>query len=144
MNRVTFRQACLEDIPAMSTIRLAVTENALSDPNRITQQMYEDYLDLLGRGWVAEVNGEITGFCYADKVRASIWALFMSSEFEGQGHARQLLTLATEWLFALGHSQVQLSTGAGTRAARFYAAQGWTQDRCEGNDLFYSLAREAA
>ena len=44
MNRVIFRQACLEDIPAMSKIRLAVTENALSDPSRITQQMYEDYL----------------------------------------------------------------------------------------------------
>lgn len=28
----------------MSKIRLAVTENALSDPSRITQQMYEDYL----------------------------------------------------------------------------------------------------
>jgi GNAT superfamily N-acetyltransferase len=144
MTRVTFRQACREDIPAMSKIRLAVTENALSDPNRITQQMYEDYLDLLGRGWVAEVNGEMTGFCYADKVHASIWALFMSPEFEGQGHARQLLKLATEWLFGLGHPQVQLSTGTGTRADRFYAAQGWTQDRREGNDAFYSLAREAS
>jgi hypothetical protein len=30
----------------MSRIRFSVTENVLSDPGRITRQMYEDYLDL--------------------------------------------------------------------------------------------------
>lgn len=104
--------------------------------------MYEDYLALLGRGWVAEVNGEITGFCYADKVHSSIWALFMSPQYEGQGHARQLLKLATAWLFEQGHQVVRLSTGIGTRAERFYVIQGWTEERVEGNDAFYSLAKE--
>jgi GNAT superfamily N-acetyltransferase len=135
-----FRLAHPRDIPAMSKIRLAVTENALRDPGRITQQMYEDYLELLGRGWVSEIDGEITGFCYADKFQSSIWALFISPEFEGRGHAKQLLKLATEWLFEQGHQAVQLSTGKGTRAERFYAAQGWKQERIEGNDTFYLLA----
>jgi len=40
------------DIPAMSRIRLAVTENMLSDPGKVTLQMYHDYLQQLGRGWV--------------------------------------------------------------------------------------------
>jgi hypothetical protein len=48
------RQAEHRDIPAMSRIRLAVTENVLSNPARVTQQMYEDYLERSGRGWVAE------------------------------------------------------------------------------------------
>lgn len=143
MSDVTFRQAERQDIAAMSRIRLAVTENALADPDRITQKMYEDYLELLGRGWVAEVDGEITGFCYADKPHASIWALFIAPEYEGQGQARQLLKLATAWLFEQGHQVAQLSTGAGTRAERFYTLQGWTRDRLEGNGAFYSLAKNS-
>ncbi len=123
----------------MSTIRLVVRENVLSDPSRITPQMYEDYLDLLGRGWVAEIDGVIAGFCYANKTDASIWALFMSPEYEGRGLARQLLMMAVEWLFELGHEIVRLSTGSGTRADRFYAAQGWTLERIKGNDSYYLL-----
>jgi GNAT superfamily N-acetyltransferase len=90
---VTYRQAHADDIPAMSTIRLAVRENVLSNPARITRQMYEDYLDALGRGWVAEIGGEIVGFSYADKTDSSIWALFISPEYEGKGLAKQLLHL---------------------------------------------------
>lgn len=134
-----FRRATAQDIPAMSKIRLAVRENVLSDPSRITQKMYEDYLDLLGRGWVAEIDGVIAGFCYANKTNASIWALFMSPEYEGRGLARQLLNMAVDWLFEQGHEIVRLSTGSGTRADRFYAAQGWTLERIEGNDTYYLL-----
>jgi hypothetical protein len=46
----------------MSRIRLAVTENVLSDPGRITGGMYEDYLEKSGRAWVAEDRGEIGSF----------------------------------------------------------------------------------
>jgi GNAT superfamily N-acetyltransferase len=134
-----FRQATTADIPAMSKIRLSVTENVLSDPSRITQQMYEDYLELLGRGWVAEVDGEVAGFSYANSTDASIWALFISPEYEGRGLAKRLLTMAVSWLFEQGWPQVRLSTGAGTRADRFYAAQGWLKERIERNDVFYRL-----
>lgn len=57
----------------MSRIRLSVTENVLSDPGRITRQMYEDYLESSGRGWVAEIEGEVAAFSYADKHEGSIW-----------------------------------------------------------------------
>jgi GNAT superfamily N-acetyltransferase len=135
-----FRQATSDDIPAMSKIRLAVRENVLSDPSRITVQMYEDYLELRGRGWVAEVDGTIAAFCYANSTNSTIWALFVASEYEGQGLAKQLLGMATEWLFAEGQEFVRLSTAAGTRADRFYASQGWTRERVEGNEAFYALA----
>jgi GNAT superfamily N-acetyltransferase len=136
-----FRRANSQDIPAMSKIRLAVSENILSDPSRITEQMYEDYLELLGRGWVAEVDGVVVGFCYANKTNSSIWALFIAKQFEGQGIAKHLLNLAVSWLFEQGQEFVRLSTGAETRADRFYASQGWTRERVEGQDAFYLYAK---
>lgn len=40
-----FWRARQADIAAMSRIRLSVSENVLSDPARVTLQMYEDYLE---------------------------------------------------------------------------------------------------
>jgi GNAT superfamily N-acetyltransferase len=139
-----FRRANSYDIPAMSKIRLTVGENILSDPSRVTEQMYEDYLELLGRGWVAEVDGSVAGFCYANRTNSSIWALFISQEYEGRGIAKQLLNIAVRWLFEQGQEFVRLSTGAETRADRFYASQGWTRERVDGNEVFYLLGRANA
>jgi GNAT superfamily N-acetyltransferase len=136
-----FRRATSNDIPAMSRIRLSVTENTLSDPTRITHAMYEDFLDVSGRGWVAEIDGEIVAFCYADKVDASIWALFVSPGHEGRGFGQALLELAVDWLFALGHETIHLSTGADTRADRFYARQGWTRGPLSAGNIGYTLRR---
>jgi GNAT superfamily N-acetyltransferase len=139
-----FRQAAPADIPAMAAIRLAVTENVLSDPGRITHAMYEDYLDATGRGWVAEIDGAIVAFSYADKDKGSIWALFVHPGHEGRGLASVLLRLATDWLFGLGHDAVTLTTGAGTRADRFYARQGWRRTPLDATDIAYTLARPTA
>lgn len=136
------RTATQDDIAAMSAIRLAVVENRLSDPARITRQMYEDYLDALGRSWVALSDGEIVGFSSADKTDASIWALFVAPGQEGRGIGQTLLALATGWLFDNGHDTVKLSTGANTRADRFYAAQGW-QRSTQGRDACFTLKRRA-
>jgi GNAT superfamily N-acetyltransferase len=121
----TFRQASVHDIPAMSRIRLSVNENRLRDPTRITPQMYADFLEKDGRGWVAQVDGEIVAFSYANRIDGSIWALFVDPRFEGQGLGKQLLSLATDWLFSLGFRRVTLSTGTLTRAAQFYTRLGW-------------------
>jgi len=125
---VVCRQASVADIPAMSRIRIAVRENALSNPARITETMYRDYLEALGRGWVAELDGEIIGFSYADRTDASIWALFVDPAHEGLGAGKQLLGLAAHWLFEIGNDEIRLGTAANTRADRFYAAQGWTRE----------------
>jgi GNAT superfamily N-acetyltransferase len=136
-----FRRATSADIPAMSRIRLCVTENTLSDPTRITHEMYEDFLDKAGRGWVAENDGEILAFCYADKVNASIWALFVSPGHEGCGLGQSLLKLAVDWLFQIGHDCIHLTTGANTRADRFYSEQGWTRAPVSATNIGYSLPR---
>jgi GNAT superfamily N-acetyltransferase len=138
----TYRRATLADIPAMSRIRLAVRENALSNPARITEAMYVDYLDALGRGWVAEEAGEIIGFSYADRTDGSIWALFVDPRREGEGAGKRLLRLAVDWLFETGHGEVRLGTQAHTRADRFYAAQGWTREEMKDDvEARYRLRR---
>jgi GNAT superfamily N-acetyltransferase len=140
---LVFRQAARRDIPAMSRIRLSVTENVLSDPGRVTLQMYEDFLDKSGRGWVAEDDGEVVAFCYADKDQGAIWALFVHPGHQGRGIAKALLGLAVDWLFGLGHARIRLSTGANTRADRFYAAQGWRRDPAGATEIAYSLTKPA-
>ena len=139
-----FRQATIDDILAMSHIRMAVTENVLRDPSRVTPQMYEDFLDKSGRGWVAEKQGEVVAFCYADKANASIWALFVRPGEEGQGLARTLLQLAVDWLFELGHDCIHLSTTPNTRADRFYAAQGWLRTPGDASEVHFTLSKAPA
>lgn len=144
MHTALFRQATRADIPAMSAIRLSVTENVLRDPSRVTLAMYEDYLEAAGRGWVAEIDGAVVAFSYADRHQGSIWALFVSPGYEGHGLAKRLLALATGWLFALGHRSVTLTTSAGTRADRFYARQGWHARLLSATEVEYTLAHDSA
>lgn len=122
-----FREARLEDIPALSEVRLSVKENVLSNPQRITRGMYETYLSEVGKGWLCEADGEVVGFSVASLRDASIWALFVRPQHEGRGIGRRLLHLATRWLFENGVSSISLSTAVGTRADRWYERQGWTR-----------------
>ena len=83
----------------MSEIRLLVTENVLRDPNKVTLQMYHDYLERDGRAWVAEIDHKLIGFSYAAHHDNSIWALFVDPEYEGLGAGK-----ACDYLFACGAS----------------------------------------
>ncbi|NLR74405.1 GNAT family N-acetyltransferase [Leeia sp. IMCC25680] len=112
----------------MSRIRLSVTENVLSRPDRITHDMYVDHLERLGRSWVCEQSQHIIGFASACVTDHSIWALFVHPTQEGQGAGQHLLALACDWLFTQGAPVIRLSTTPGTRADRFYQAQGWQRD----------------
>ncbi len=126
----------------MSAIRLAVTENRLSDPSRVTPAMYHDYLERLGRSWVCEADGAIAGFAAADKLEASIWALFVSPQHEGLGIGKGLLALMVDYLFSLGHDKVVLATSADTRADTFYTSQGWERGKMKNDvEVGYSLSR---
>jgi len=136
-----FRKAAVADIPQMTRIRLAVTENVLHDPTQITPQMYADFLEKDGRGWVALVDGDVVAFSYANWIDGSIWALFVDPRFEGQGLGKQLLSLATDWLFSLGFRRVTLSTGTHTRAAQFYIRLGWRLASSSAGDSVFVIDR---
>jgi GNAT superfamily N-acetyltransferase len=108
----------------MHRVRLAVRENTLSDPNRITESDYLAALDELGRTWVVEVSGEIAAFATGYK-SGSIWALFVHPDHEGRGYGKALHSAVVTWLWSLGHRRIWLTTGPGTRAERFYISKGW-------------------
>ena len=115
---VTIRLATQADIPAMHRVRLAVTENRLSDPSRVTLADYAPAISELGSGWVAEASGH----------RLSIWqhwALFVDPDHEGRGHGKALHSAMVSWLWAQGLRHLWLTTGLGTRAEAFYRALGW-------------------
>lgn len=156
MTPLTFRPATQADIPTLMVIRLAVTENVLSHPARVTPQMCADHLERLGRGWVcertveqgSEPHGgpgvEMIGFSYAAQADGSIWALFARPGSEGLGAGRELLRLASDWLFSQGHDTLTLSTQAHTRADAFYAAQGWARGQIkDATEVHFTLARPA-
>ncbi|ALD20519.1 GCN5 family acetyltransferase [Hymenobacter sp. DG25A] len=122
-----FREAQVDDIPQIMTVRLAVRENRLSDPSRVTAQDCEDYLKRRGKGWVCEVAGQVVGFAIADLQDHNIWALFIDPEFAAQGIGKRLHDMMLDWYFRQTAEPVWLSTGPSTRAEEFYRCQGWQE-----------------
>lgn len=120
----TIRAAEPGDIARVSAIRMAVTENVLSDPSKVSADEVEWYRSQ-AIFLVAEVAGEVVGFTCANHQTGLIWALFMDAAHEARGIGRALLDEALIGLKAAGLVQAHLSTGADTRAARFYRAHGW-------------------
>lgn len=142
---LNIRPALAADISAMAAIRLAVQENVLSDPARITRSMYEDHLQRLGRTWVCEHNGIVIGFSAATAADNSIWALFVQPGFEGLGAGKHLLNAASAWLFAGGARVLSLSTTTNTRAERFYLAQGWERGEMKDErEVYFRLKSSSA
>lgn len=138
---MALRQAGRPDIQAMHRIRLAVRENKLSDPNRITESDYVAALEELGRTWVVEVHGEIVAFATGYK-SGSIWALFVDPDHEGHGYGKVLHSAVVAWLWSLGHERIWLTTGPDTRAERFYVSQGWQpRGTVPGGDIRLELGR---
>jgi GNAT superfamily N-acetyltransferase len=143
--QMIFREAKLEDIPALSELRLTVRENALSDPSRITPEMYRAYLTEFGKGWLCEVNDTVVGFSVASAKDTSIWALFVRQEYEGKGIGTNLLSLAARWLFQMGAPSISLTTATGTRADEFYARVGWRRGEIRSDgEVVYTLERSEA
>ncbi len=120
------RKATPADQPRIHAIRMGVRENVLSDPSRVTDAevaWYRDQAIFL----VSEAGGDIAGFTCANHQTGLIWALFVDPDHEGQGHGRALLDAALAGLMAAGIVQAHLTTGAGTRAERFYRRHGWRE-----------------
>lgn len=137
-----FRDAKVEDIPALLEIRLSVTENVLSDPRKVTPEMCADYISVSGKGWLCEIDGEVVGFSVASLRDGSIWALFVRPEYEGRGIGTRLLKLATNWLFSKGAPTIRLSTDPNTRADRMYESHGWKRGEIMSNgEVSYQLDR---
>jgi GNAT superfamily N-acetyltransferase len=139
------RLATVHDIDAMHAVRLAVRENALSDPNRVRPEHYRTMLLELGRGWVYEQSAHVVAFGIADHAHRNIWALFVAPGFEGQGIGTELLEVMVTWLFEQSRETLWLTTGRNTRAEQFYNAAGWraTGSEADGEIRFELGAGDA-
>lgn len=144
------REAQRSDIAAIQRVRASVRENRLVS-RRIGDDEVQRHLELLGRGWVIEVERrppgrphmdarsdgertpggrqpvpcEVVAFAIADATIGHVWALFVDPRYEGRGFGRRLHDVMIGWLWSRGLRHAWLATEAGTRAERFYRAAGW-------------------
>jgi len=122
-----FREATIEDIPQIQIVRNSVTENTLSDPALVPDKDCEEYMFVRVKGWVCEIDKQITGFGIADLKENNIWALFLLPAFEKQGIGKRLHDMMVEWYFTQTKVNVWLGTSPNTRAEMFYRNAGWKE-----------------
>lgn len=145
---IAYREAAGEDMPGISRVRFAVRENILTPEQLRARGITESSMAALflttSRGWVAISEGEIVGFSIADREAASVFALFVHPDFEGRGIGGELFRRALDWLWASGASRLWLTTGPGTKAARFYERRGWLATGTDDHgDIRYEIWRPA-
>lgn len=167
---VILRHAHRGDIAAIQRVRAAARENRLLS-RRISDDDVRRHLEVLGRGWVIEVDrpspgrpstaagpdegrtrsgrgprhGEVVAFVIGDATIGHIWALFVEPAYQGMGYGRRLLDVMVAWLWSQGLPHLWLATEAGTRAERFYRAAGWREaGRTPHGELAFVLDRPAA
>ena len=118
------RQARREDIPAMHRVRMSVRENKLVS-TIIHEADYLEAIEVTGRGWVIELDGQIVAFAVGNARTGNIWALFVHPDHERRGYGQQIFDVMVNWLWSSGLQKIWLTTEPGTRAQRFYEAAGW-------------------
>ena len=108
----------------MHRVRLAVRENRLTS-SAISEENYIPEIEVTGRGWVIEKDGDVVAFAVGNVSTANIWALFVDPAHERLGYGRKLHSAMTQWMFGEGLTCLWLSTDPKTRAQRFYETAGW-------------------
>ncbi|AHM62503.1 acetyltransferase (GNAT) family protein [Flammeovirgaceae bacterium 311] len=138
------RYATTADFDALHRVRLAVLENRLADPSKVTFKDYACMLEGRGKGWVCEEGGQVAGFAIADLQTASIWALFVLPEYERKGVGKLLHNTMVGWCFENTHlKELCLTTDPHTRAETFYRRAGWQSAGAESNgEIRFVLARQ--
>ena len=135
------RQARREDIPAIHRVRMSVRENKLVS-TVITEADTQKAIEVTGRGWVVELDGQIVAFAVGNAQTGNIWSLFVHPDYENRGYGRRLFDEMVSWLWSVGLQKLWLSTEPGTRAERFYNAAGWKYTgRTERGELRFELGR---
>lgn len=141
MSAPSYREATIQDIPQIATVRNSVKENALSSPDLITTGDYAEFMTVRGKGWVCEIDGQIAGFSIPDLADDNIWALFVHPDFDKRGIGRKLHDLMLDWYFDQGKDKVWLGTAPGTRAEEFYRKSGWTENGMHGKEIRFEMTR---
>ncbi|RYF12994.1 MAG: GNAT family N-acetyltransferase [Flavobacteriales bacterium] len=119
------RPAEIDDVKQIQIVRNSVTENALADPNLVTDEDCINFITVKGKGWVCEMDNQIVGFAIVDLLNHNIWALFINPNFEGKGIGQLLHNEMLDWYFEQTQKTVWLGTAFNTRAEHFYTKAGW-------------------
>nr|WP_294936404.1 GNAT family N-acetyltransferase [uncultured Flavobacterium sp.] len=122
-----YREAKSNDIKQIQIVRNSVKENALSNPDLVSDRDCEEFLFERGKGWVCEIENQIVGFAIADLKEDNIWALFIHPDFEKRGIGKKLHEMMLDWYFRQSKEKVWLGTAFNTRAESFYRKAGWTE-----------------
>ena len=112
------REANIDDIEQIQVVRNSVKENALSNPNLVSDEDCLEFITLRGKGWVCEINKQIVGFAIADLQEKNIWALFINPAFERKGIGQSLHKTMLDWYFTQTKDPVWLGTAFNTRAEK--------------------------
>lgn len=139
---MVLREANSNDIEGLSAVRMSVKENILNNPALVTTQDYQNYLTTHGKGWLCEIDNEITGFAIVDTVDNNIWALFVKPGFDKMGIGKALHKLMLDWYFDHTDTTVWLGTAPNTRAAEFYIRQGWKDIGMHGKEVKFEMTKE--
>lgn len=122
----------MNDIKQIQLVRNSVKENTLSDPGLVSDADCRNFITVRGKGWVCEVQNEITGFSIVDLKENNVWALFIRPEFEKQGIGRKLHDMMLDWYFEQTKENLWLGTSPNTRAEFFYRQAGWKETGIHG------------
>ncbi|WP_209390462.1 GNAT family N-acetyltransferase [Chryseobacterium sp. RR2-3-20] len=137
------REAKTEDIKQIQIVRNAVKENALSNPNFVTDKDCEEFITERGKGWVCEIENNIMGFSIVDLKENNIWALFVHPDYEKKGIGRLLHNIMLDWYFNQTKKNVWLGTAPNTRAEIFYRKSGWKEIGTHGNgEIKFEMTEE--
>lgn len=126
------REACSEDVETLFEIRTSVSENYMSreelasegiTPETVVQMLQTDY-----KAWVAEIEEQLIGFSMVHTPEKTIFAMFISPDFQGRGVGRLLMKKAENWLWMQGAEEIWLLTtnNPNFRSYGFYLHLGWT------------------
>ena len=133
------RPGLIADLPALTRIRTAVSENHLSVEQMAGMGITHDSIaaDMTAGHlacWVAMDGAVIAGFSMADRRDGNIFALFMDAAHEGKGHGGALLAACENWLRQEGHAEAHLTTERHSKAFAFYLRRGWHETAKSGSD----------
>ena len=139
--KVDFRQAKKEDLRRCIEIRGLTNDNQFSTNDLaaigVTEESWSPLIeknDLIG--FVAVEKDILVGFCFGDSDSGEILVLAVLSGYEGRGIGKELLSLSSQQLFSLGHSELWLAASATpiVRAYGFYRGVGWQPTKTFNED----------
>lgn len=137
---MNIREALTRDIKQIQIVRNSVFENALSDPNLVTDNDCAEFISIRGKGWVYEIENCIVGFSIVDLKENNFWVLFLNPEFEKRGIGKMLHDVVIDWYFTKTKETIWLGTAPNTRAENFYRKAGWMEVGLHGkNEIKFEM-----